>query len=190
MIRPEQLDKVCQNHAPQPRTAPKLTATQVVTGLVYHQLHPSGTLAQNAGLLYETGMSDSAFSQRRRGLPLCLCEQIAATALRPMADPVVHPEAFYHGLRLVGVDGTQCSVSNTIRADRSLAQSSQSQACGGVCEAPGRHAHGAVCAQSSRGGGGASEHWRGHVGKEALGKRFRSIIAHHRPRLRHSRLPL
>jgi Transposase DDE domain len=113
MITPEQLDKVCQSHAPQTRTTPKLTAAQVVTGLVYHQLHPSGSLAKNARSLHETGMSDSAFSQRRQGLPLCLFEQIAATALRPMADPVAHPEAFYQGLRLVGVDGTQCSVSNT-----------------------------------------------------------------------------
>ena len=113
MITPEQLDKVCQSHAPQTRTIPKLTAAQVVTGLVYHQLQPSGSLAKNARSLHETRMSDSAFSQRRQGLPLCLFEQIAATALRPMADPVAHPEAFYHGLRLVGVDGTQCSVSNT-----------------------------------------------------------------------------
>lgn len=113
MITPEQLDKVCKSHAPQTRTTPKLTAAQVVTGLVYHQLHPSGSLAKNARSLHETGMSDSAFSQRRQGLPLCLFEQIAATALRPMADPVAHPEAFYQGLRLVGVDGTQCSVSNT-----------------------------------------------------------------------------
>jgi hypothetical protein len=32
-----------------------------------------------------------------------------------LADPQKHPQSFYKGLRLVGLDGTQCSVSNTPR---------------------------------------------------------------------------
>lgn len=113
MIPPERLEGLCGTHAPVARTPPKLSAGQVVTGLVYHQLQASGTLAQNARSLHRIGMSDSAFSQRRQGLPQDLFEEITAAALRPLADPERHPEAFYRGLRLVGVDGTQCSVSNT-----------------------------------------------------------------------------
>jgi hypothetical protein len=104
MIQPGALDELCQAHAPVPRTPPKLTAAQVVGGLVYHQLRGSGTLAQNAFELHQIGMSESAFSQRRQGLPQELFEQISATALRPLADAQKHPQAFYKGLRLVGLE--------------------------------------------------------------------------------------
>ena len=58
-------------------------------------------------------MSDSAHAQRRQLLPMELFEQILSTALSPLADPSAHPECFFHGYRLVGVDGTQFSVVNT-----------------------------------------------------------------------------
>lgn len=113
MIQSDVLRALCETHGPVPRTPPKLTAAQVVSGLIYHQLQPSGTLAKNALALHQIGMSDAAFSQRRQGLPQELFNEIAATALGPLADPQKHPEAFYKGLRLVGLDGSQCSVSNT-----------------------------------------------------------------------------
>ncbi len=115
MIQATALQALCKAHAPVPRTLPKLMTSQVVTGLIYHQLQASGTLAQNAFGLHQIGMSDSAFSQRRQGLPQELFDEIAAAALGPLADPLKHPDAFYKGLRLVGLDGTQCSVSNTPR---------------------------------------------------------------------------
>ena len=46
-------------------------------------------------------------------LPLELFERIMAAALKPKARPAQHPGAFYHGLRLCGVDGSQFSVTNT-----------------------------------------------------------------------------
>jgi Transposase DDE domain len=115
MIQPALLESLCGAHAPVPRTPPRLTAAQVVTGLIYHQLQASGTLAQNAFGLHQIGMSDAAFSQRRQGLPQELFDEIAAAALGPLADEQKHPDAFYKGLRLVGMDGTQCSVCNTPR---------------------------------------------------------------------------
>ncbi len=36
-----------------------------------------------------------------------------AAGLRPLAQPDRHPDAFYRGWRLVGVDGTEASVTNT-----------------------------------------------------------------------------
>jgi hypothetical protein len=109
MIQPDVLHTLCQTHAPVPRTLPRLSAAQVVGGLVYHQLRGSGTLAQNAFDLHQIGMSESAFSQRRQGLPLELFDQITEAALRPLADPQKHPQAFYKGLRLVGLDGTNAA---------------------------------------------------------------------------------
>ena len=43
--------------------------------------------------------------------------------LGPKADPEKHPEYFYQGLRLCGVDGTMFSVSNTPQIKRTLTKS-------------------------------------------------------------------
>ena len=40
---------------------------------------------------------------------------ILQAALAPLGEPALHPEAFYAGRRLVGIDGTQFSCSNTPR---------------------------------------------------------------------------
>jgi len=41
-------------------------------------------------------------------------------ALQPKADPHEHPEAFYHGLRLCGVDGSLFSVTNTPQVKKQM----------------------------------------------------------------------
>ncbi len=58
-------------------------------------------------------MSDSAFAQRRQHLPVELFEQIMDSALGPLADSTHHPDSFFEGYRLLGLDGTQWNVSNT-----------------------------------------------------------------------------
>lgn len=113
MIPARELTVVCEKHAPQPRTRPKISATQVVTGLIFHQLHDAGTLADPSGQLHGVRMSDSAYAQRRQLLPGELFEEIMLTALQPLADESRQPECFYEGYRLLGIDGTQWSVSNT-----------------------------------------------------------------------------
>lgn len=113
LIPARRLEKLCAAHAPVARTSPKLTAAQVVTGLVYHQLQPAGPLGRHAWQLHGVKMSESAHAQRRQGLPVALFDEIMAQALGPRADAARHPAAFYRGWRLVGVDGTEWSVTNT-----------------------------------------------------------------------------
>jgi hypothetical protein len=113
MLSADRLEALCARHAPLARTAPKLKAEQVVTGLIYHQLQPGGTLGQHAWQLHGVKMSESAHTQRRQGLAPELFDEVMAEALRPLADPRRHPEAFYRGWRLVGLDGTEWSVTNT-----------------------------------------------------------------------------
>ncbi len=113
MIPAGQLAAHCEAHAPVPRTPPKLTAAQLVTGLVYHQLQPAGTLAAHTAELHGVEMSDPAHTQRRQGLPFELFEVVMQSALRPLADPQRQPECFFGGWRVVGIDGTQWSVTNT-----------------------------------------------------------------------------
>jgi hypothetical protein len=107
------LEQMCEEYGPRARSAPKLPAAKLISGLIYHQLQEGGTLATSSGRLHGIQMSDSAHAQRRQLLPVELFEQILSTALSPLADPSAHPECFFHGYRLVGVDGTQFSVVNT-----------------------------------------------------------------------------
>ncbi len=45
-----------------------------------------------------------------------------SAALKPKAVVDKHPEAFYHGLRLCGVDGSLFSATNTPKSKRSCAR--------------------------------------------------------------------
>jgi len=113
MIPEGQLRTLCEYFAPRPRTARKLSTEQLVTGLVFHQLQPSGTLGDHSTKLHRIRMSDSACAQRRRNLPVELFEQIMDSALAPLAHSTHHPDSFFEGYRLLGIDGTQWSVTNT-----------------------------------------------------------------------------
>jgi len=113
MIPAQRLEQLCARHAPRSRSAPKLSAAQLVSALIYHQLQPSGTLGRHSWQLHGVAMSESAHAQRRQGLPVELFEEIMAEALGPLADKKRHPDSFYRGWRRVGVDGTEWSATNT-----------------------------------------------------------------------------
>jgi hypothetical protein len=52
-------------------------------------------------------------SERRQNLPAKVFSMIMEAALGPKAQEKQHPEAFYRGWRLLAIDGTQFSVTNT-----------------------------------------------------------------------------
>jgi hypothetical protein len=58
-------------------------------------------------------ITDGALSQRRALLPVRIFEGMMEAALQPKADAGKHPQAFYQGLRLCGLDGSTFSVTNT-----------------------------------------------------------------------------
>ena len=58
-------------------------------------------------------LSDSALSQRRTKLGSDIFTLILEETLRPLAEVAQHPGCFLGGLRLLGIDGTTWSVSNT-----------------------------------------------------------------------------
>lgn len=104
---------IVQNFGPQKRRPPQLILEKVISGLVFHVGQDSGTLASNVKQVSPQEISDSALSQRRENIPWMVFEQILECALSAKADPDKHPGAFYQGLRLMGIDGSQFSVSNT-----------------------------------------------------------------------------
>jgi hypothetical protein len=102
------------------RRPPWISAWELLCGLVFHGVAGQGTLAQHVKALTGKGVTDGALSQRRGLLPWELFEAIMAAALQPKADPRRHAEAFYHGLRLCGIDGSTFSIANTPQVKRQM----------------------------------------------------------------------
>ena len=65
-------------------------------------------------------ITDGALSQRRARLPWEVFELLMASALEPKADPKQHLDAFYHGLRLCGLDRSRFSINNTPQVKRQM----------------------------------------------------------------------
>lgn len=95
------------------RRPPKLSAHELIMGLVFHSLQGYGTLVENIRMVTGKRIAKSSVSERRRNMPWEVFVTIMEAALRPKADEKKHPQAFYKGWRLVAMDGTQFSVSNT-----------------------------------------------------------------------------
>jgi len=102
------------------RRPPVITQVELIQGLVFHVVAEAGTLAQHMKQLTGKTITDGALAQRRALLPAAVFEGLMAAALKPKADPVRHPAAFYHGLRLCGVDGSLFSVTNTPQVKKQM----------------------------------------------------------------------
>ena len=102
------------------RRPPTLSAVELIQGLVFHVVAEGGTLAQHVKQLTGKDITDGALAQRRALLPPALFEQLMSAALKPKAVPQQHPDAFYHGLRLCGVDGSLFSVTNTPQVKKQM----------------------------------------------------------------------
>jgi hypothetical protein len=102
------------------RRPPVITATELIQGLVFHVVAEAGTLAQHVKQMTGKDITDGALAQRRALLPPAVFEQIMSAALKPKAQPEKHPEAFYQGLRLCGVDGSLFSITNTPQVKKQM----------------------------------------------------------------------
>jgi hypothetical protein len=92
---------------------PRLPASDLIAGLAWHVIQPGGTYASHVNMLTGALLSESALSERRQSLGTTPWRDALGAFLRPVANPYLHPHAFYKELRLVGVDGTTLSVANT-----------------------------------------------------------------------------
>jgi len=102
------------------RRPPVVTASELIQGLVFHVVADAGTLAQHVKQVSGKDITDGALAQRRALLPPAVFEQIMSAALKPKAQPEKHPEAFYQGLRLCGVDGSLFSITNTPQVKKQM----------------------------------------------------------------------
>jgi hypothetical protein len=92
---------------------PRIALQDIIAGLAWHVLQPSGTFSQSVEMLTGVDMSDSALSERRQSVGIQPWMDCLAATLRPLASIHEHPDAFYKGFRLKGVDGTTLNVGNT-----------------------------------------------------------------------------
>jgi hypothetical protein len=115
-----QINRICERLGPVEHGPRWITQAELIDGMVFHVLQGAGTLAQHVKRLTHKPITDGALSQRRVALPPAIFEEIMGVALRPKADPKKHPEAFYKGLRLCGLDGSRASVANTPQTKAAL----------------------------------------------------------------------
>lgn len=115
-----QLFRCC---GPARRCPAKITPVELIMGLVFHILAGAGTLSQHLKQLTRKSITDGALSQRRALLPWQIFESLLEAALSPKANVKKHPRAFYHGLRLCGLDGSRFSVANTPQVKAQMTKS-------------------------------------------------------------------
>ena len=95
------------------RCPPVVSAWELIQGLIFPVVAQAGTLVQQVKQLTGKTITDGALAQRRALLPIAVFEQMMDATLRPKGELTRHPEAFYQGLRLCGVEGSLFSVTHT-----------------------------------------------------------------------------
>ena len=84
-----------------------------IWSLVVHALSAQGSLGHHLRTMSGVNITDAAAHERRQGLRWAWFEALFVHLLRPLAERRAHPESFHHGMRLLGVDGSQWSLRNT-----------------------------------------------------------------------------
>ena len=92
---------------------PRVPLAQVLPALVFHFMNHAGTLAEHFAQLFDDGLADSSLSERRTRLPWEVFTELMRLGLRPLARAATQPAAFWRSWRLVALDGTQFSLTNT-----------------------------------------------------------------------------
>jgi hypothetical protein len=100
-------------HGPRGAGKPKLSVWQWLMARVYHAFAMTGSFSTHVKQITGTRVSDSALSQRGQSIGWELFLEVLREVLQPLADPTRHGPAFYHGLRLLALDGTRLNLRNT-----------------------------------------------------------------------------
>jgi Transposase DDE domain len=99
---------------------PRVPLAQVLPALVFHVMNTAGTLAEHFAQIFDDTLADSSLSERRTRLPWEVFTELMRLGLRPLAQLTAHPDAFWRGWRLVALDGTQFSLTNTPQVKASV----------------------------------------------------------------------
>jgi hypothetical protein len=92
---------------------PRVPIDQLAQALTFHVMQGAGTLAEHFFEVFQEPLANSSWSDRRVRLPWEVFADLLRRALRPIATRRHQPDAFWRGWRLLAIDGTQYSVTNT-----------------------------------------------------------------------------
>lgn len=92
---------------------PRVPLTDLLPALTFHVMQGAGTLAEHFSQLFGAPLANSSWSDRRARLPWEIFADLMRRTLRPRATRRQHPDAFWRGWRLLALDGTQFSLTNT-----------------------------------------------------------------------------
>jgi hypothetical protein len=91
---------------------PRVPLAQLLPALIFHVMQGPGTLAEHTVRLFGHTLVDSAWADRRARLPWEIFAELLRRMLRPRATRR-QAAAFWRGWRVVALDGTQFSLTNT-----------------------------------------------------------------------------
>jgi hypothetical protein len=91
---------------------PRVPVTDLLPALTFHALSGAGTLSEHCSQLFDEPLADSSWADRRARLPWEIFADLLQRVLRPQAARRQR-DAFWHGWRVVALDGTQFSLTNT-----------------------------------------------------------------------------
>lgn len=120
LIAPGRFERLVEYRNSKRGRPPELPLPDLLAALLFHFLCGAGTASEHVFQLLGRRLCDSAIAERRSVLPWALWEHWLREALRSTAHRRRHPEAFYRGWRLVAIDGTQYSVSNSMLYSQTL----------------------------------------------------------------------
>ena len=113
MISPQQIRVVGHRYHSGLGAPAKMSLSKLVMGAVYHEIQTAGNMGEHTQEVTGQKVSHSALSQRRQNLDSEVFKGLMKAGLKPLAQENKHPWAFYRGLRLLGIDGSEFSVPNT-----------------------------------------------------------------------------
>jgi len=92
---------------------PRVSIRQLAEAMTFHVMQGAGTLAEHFYEVFQEPLANSSWSDRRRRLPWEIFADLMRRALRPIATRRQQPDAFWRRWRLLALDGTQYSLTNT-----------------------------------------------------------------------------
>jgi hypothetical protein len=100
---------------------PRVPLRDLLPALTFHVLSGAGTLSEHFSQLFNAPLADSSWADRRARLPWEIFAEVLERVLRPHATRR-QPDAFWRGWRVLAIDGTQFSLTNTPQTRRALSK--------------------------------------------------------------------
>lgn len=91
---------------------PRVPLAELLPALIFHVMQGPGTLAEHAARVFADTLVDSSWADRRARLPWEIFAELLRRTLRPRATRR-QTAAFWRDWRVVALDGTQFSLTNT-----------------------------------------------------------------------------